>query len=251
MTVTTSRVAKDTTNTSAAEAGRLRKVARRAGWAYIITFLVSLPTLILKKPLLEHSDFVLGAGSTAPVLWGGLLDVLTAFAGIATAVLLFPVVRRRSETAALGFVTTRVIEAAVLFVGALSILSVVTLRQDLAGAPGTDTGSLVTVSHALVAVHKWSFLLGPGLMAGMNALCLGYVMFRSGLVGRVIPTIGLVGAPLLLGSTMATFFGAFAQTSPTALVFALPDVVWELSIGVFMVVKGFKPAAVVALGAER
>ena len=129
---------------------------------------------------------------------GALFEVLTALGGVVTAVALYPVAKRYSQRAALGFVTTRVLEAAMIFVGVLSILATYTLRQDVAGTAGADPGALVTTGHALVAIHDWTFLLGPGLMAALNALLIGSVMYRSRLLPRWIPTLGLIGAPLLL-----------------------------------------------------
>lgn len=149
-------------------------------------------------------------------------------------------VRRQNEAVALGFVTSRVFEAAVIVIGVVSFLSVVTLRQ--ADASGAEAASLVVTGQALVAVRDWTFLLGPGLMAGLNALLLGYLMYRSGLVPRVIPVLGLIGAPLLLASTIATLFGIHDQLSPFALVAVLPIFVWELSLGIWLVVKGFRPS---------
>jgi hypothetical protein len=126
-----------------------------------------------------------------------LLDLVNALACIGTAVALFPVVRRQNEAVALGFVTSRMLEAAIIVIGVVSLLAVVTLRQDLAGAPGTNPASLLTTGRALVAVRDWTFLLGPRLMPGINAVLLGYLIYRSGLVPRVIPVPGLIGAPLL------------------------------------------------------
>ena len=144
---------------------------------------------------------------------GCFLDVVNALACIGTAVALFPVVKRQNEALALGFVTTRVLEAAIIVIGVVSLLAVVTLRQDLAGATGADAATLVTTGHALVAVRDWTFLLGPSLMAALNALLLGSLMYRSRLVPRIIPTMGLIGAPLLLTATIATLFGHIDQTS--------------------------------------
>jgi hypothetical protein len=175
---------------------------------------------------------------------GALFEVLTALACVATAVALYSIAKHYSQRAALGFMTTRVIEAAMIFVGVLSILAVYTLRQDVAGTPGADTGALVTTGHALVAVHDWTFLLGPGLMAGLNALLIGSVMYRSRLLPRWIPTLGLIGAPLILVSDAATLFGVWEQVSGPAMLLALPIAVWELSFGVYMAVKGFKRTAV-------
>ena len=123
-----------------------------------------------------------------------------------------------------------------IFVGVLSVLSVVTLRQDFAG---TDAPGLVTSAHSLVALKDWTFLLGPGFMSAINALCLGSVMYRSRLVPRIIPTLGLIGAPLLLASSVATLFGLHDQVSPTATLLVIPIFFWELSLGIWMTVKGF------------
>jgi hypothetical protein len=156
-----------------------------------------------------------------------------------SAVALYTIAKRYSHRAALGFVTTRLLEAAVIFMGVLSIMSVYTLREDVAGTPGADTGALLTIGHALVAVHDWSFLFGPGLMAVLNALLIGSVMYRSRLLPRWIPTLGLIGAPLLLASDVAVLFGAWTQVSGTAMLLTLPIGIWELSFGIAMTFWGF------------
>lgn len=225
----------------------LRRTALVGGWFYLITFLASIPAaLVLLPPVLDHSDFILGAGSETAVLWGLSLDVVNALACIGTAVALFPVLKRQSETLALGFVTSRVLEAATILVGVVSLLAVVTLRQEFSGATGADVSSLVITGQSLVAVRDWTFLLGPGLMAGLNALLLGTLMYRSGLVPRAIAVTGLIAAPLMIGSSAAVLFGFFDQLSPVAAVLAVPVFFWELSLGLWLVVKGFKPSPVTA-----
>ncbi|GJF02270.1 DUF4386 domain-containing protein [Pseudonocardia sp. D17] len=224
----------------------MRRRAFAAGALYLLTF-VSMPTLALYGPVREHADLVLGAGSTSGLLWGALSEVVVALAGIGTAVVLYPVARRQSETAALGFVTSRVLEAALILVGVVNVLSILTLREEMAGTAGADPAALVTTAHALVAGYDWAFLLSQSLAPVVNALCLGYVLYRSGLVPRVLPLIGLVGAPLLLASDVAIFFGLYDRMAPVAAFSALPIAVWEFSLGVYLVVKGFRPAAVAAL----
>ena len=223
----------------------MRRTARAAGILYLLTF-VSIPSLALYGPVRETADFVLGAGSHTGVLVAALSEVVVALACIGTAVVLFPVAKRVSETAALGFVTSRVVEGALIIVGVVSVLSLVTLRNDVAGTADADPASLVTTGHTLVATYDWTFLLSQSLAPVFNALCLGYVLYRSGLVPRVLPTIGLIGAPLLLAADIAIFFGVFDRTGPIALA-ALPIAVWEFSLGVYLTVKGFKPSAVAAL----
>jgi len=218
----------------------MRKTALVAGVLYLITFVTSIPAVAFYDKVLHNHAYVLGAGPDGGVVWGALLEVILGFAGIGTAVVLYPVAKRYSETAALGFVAARVVETAMIFVGVISLLAVSTLRQSVAGAAGADAGALVTAGHSLVALHNWTLLLGPGVIPAVNALCLGYVMYRSGLVPRIIPTIGLIGAPILLASATAALFGAWAQFSTPAGLLAFPIALWEFSLGVWMTVKGFR-----------
>jgi len=224
----------------------LRRTSRAAGILYLLTF-VSIPTLTLYNPVRDNAGFVLGAGSDTGVLLAALSEVVVALAGIGTAVVLFPVAKRQSETAALGFVTSRVVEGALILVGVASLLTLVTLRNDVAGTAGADPASLITAGHTQLAMYDWAFLLSQSLAPAFNALFLGYVMYRSGLVPRILPTLGLIGAPLLLTSDLAIFFGVYDRAAPIALFAALPVAIWELSLGVYLTVKGFRPAAVAAL----
>jgi len=216
-----------------------------AGALYLLTFVSSISAAAyFLLPVLNDANYIVGTGADARVIVGCLLDVINALAGIGTAVVLFPVVRRQSETLALGFVTSRLLEAAVIAIGVVSLLAVVTLRQDFSGATGGEATALVVAGQSLVAVRDWTLLLGPGVLAAVNALLLGTLMYRSRLVPRVIPLMGLIGAPLLLGSVLATLFGAFGQFSQPALLLVLPVAAWEFSLGVWLVVKGFRPSPI-------
>ncbi len=222
----------------------LRKTALVAGVLYLITFVASIPALALYAPVLDNSDYILGAGSDSGVLLGGLLEFITALAGIGTAVALYPVVKRQNRGAALGLVTSRVIEGGIIIVGIVSLLSIVTLRQQVAGAPGSSADSLVTTGNALVAMHDWTFLLGPGLMPGVNALLLGYLLYKSRLVPRAIPLMGLIGAPIFLASGIAVLFGVYSQMSVWSGIATILIFFWELSLGVYLTFKGFKSAPI-------
>jgi hypothetical protein len=227
-----------------------RRTALVAGIFYLITFVASIPAVFLLAPVLDNADYIVGAGADTRVIWGCFLDLINALACIGTAVALFPVVKWQHEATALGFVTSRMLEAAIILIGVVSLLAVVTLRQDLAGAPGTDMASLVTAGRALVAVRDWTFLLGPGLMPGINALLLGWLLYRSGLVPRVIPLMGLIGAPLLIASATATLFRGNDPVTVLAAIATVPIFLWELSLGLWLVVKGFKPSPITADMAE-
>jgi hypothetical protein len=215
-----------------------RKAALYAGLFYIGTFVFSIPALGLYDGVLNNPNFVLGAGGDQGVLWGGLIEILTALTGIGTAVALYPVIKRHGPGRAVGFVASRTLEAAMIFTGVLAVLSVYTLRQDFAG--GTDMAALTTTASGLVAVKDWSFLLGPGIMPAISALCFATIMYRSGLVPRWIPTLGLIGAPLLLASSTTTLFGGWEQVSSVSMLMALPIATWEFSVGVYMAVNGFR-----------
>lgn len=229
-----------------------RRRARTAGALYLLTFLTSVPTLVLYGPLRDHADLVLGAGSTTVVELGMLLEVGLAAACVGTAVALFPVLRPHSPSAALGLLASRVVEAALVLVGVVSLLAVLALRRDVAGTADADPRSLVTAGHALLAVYDGTFLLGQSLMPVCSALCLGSVLYRSRLVPRVIPAVGLVGAPLLLASDVAVVLGAYPQGTAPAALAALPIASWELALGVWLVVKGVRtPVAPVPLAADR
>ena len=222
-----------------------RKTALVAGVFYLITF-ISIPTLALYGPVKNHRDWILSSGGHTAVLVGGFLEVIVALACIGTAVTLYPVVKRQNEGAALGFVAARVLEAAMIFTGVVSLLSLVTLRQHLGGAAGADAAALVTAGASHVAVYNWTFLLGQTLMPGINALLLGSLMYRSRLVPRIIPVMGLIGGPLLIVAVFATLFGQHSSLAGLAMLPVIPVAAWEFSLGVWLVVKGFKPSPITA-----
>ena len=218
----------------------LRKTALVAGALYLITFATSIPARILFGPV-KDPNYILGPGvADTQVLFAGFLDVMLALACIGTAVALYPVIKRQNEGVALGFVGSRTLEAAIIVTGVIALLSVVTLRQAGAGADALVAG------QALVAVYNWAFLFGPGFMACVNALLLGSLLYRSGLVPRIIPLVGLTGAPLLFASDLAVMFGLWEQVSLPAGIATVPIALWEVSLGVYLVVKGFKPSPITA-----
>jgi Domain of unknown function (DUF4386) len=220
----------------------LRKTALVAGICYLITF-VSVPTLALYGPVRDHPDWILGSGGHTAVLVGGFLEVIVALAGIGTAVTLYPVVKRQHEGLALGFVTARVLEGVMIFTGVVSLLSLLTLRQNLGG---TNAAALVAVGASHVAVYNWTFLLSQSLMPGINALLLGTLMYRSRLVPRIIPMLGLIGGPLLIIAVFATLFGQHTSLSGLAAVPVIPVAAWEFSLGVWLTFKGFRSSPITA-----
>ncbi len=228
-----------------------QKIARVTGVLFVITFLTSIPAaLVLYVPVLTDPNYIVGGGGADNgVFLGASLELILIIANIGTAVVLFPILKRVSEIGALGFVTARVIESAFIAVGILSLLTLVTLRQDLTGAAGAaDAGSLVAVGSALVALHDWTFLLGPGFVVGIgNGMLLGYLMYRSGLVPRRLALLGLVAGPVLCASGIAILFGVFEAGSVWQIIATIPEFVWELSLGIWLIVKGFNRSALASM----
>jgi hypothetical protein len=226
-----------------------RKLALAGGVLYLMTFLFSIPAVFLYGPVLTDPAYIISSGADSQVLLGALFDLITALACIGTAVALYPVIKRQSGAASIGFVGTRIFEGAVIVIGVVSLMAVVALRQAGAAA-GTDASALVAVGQGLVAVRDQTFLIGPGVMPGLNALLLGYVLYRSRLVPRAIPAMGLIGALPFLVLAGASILGLNEQTSVASGIAVIPIFLWELSLGLWLTFKGFRPAAVAALAAQ-
>jgi hypothetical protein len=219
------------------------RTATIAGVFFLVTEVSAIAGLVLYQPALTDANYVGGAGADTRVLLGALCELILVVAIIGTAVTLYPVVKRQNEGVALGYVSGRLLEAAVILIGTVSVVSLVTLRQDGAAA-GTDEGSLVAVGQGLVAIHDWTFLLGPSFVLGLNSLLLAYLMHRSGLVPRFITRLGLVGGPLVATSAVFVLFGVYDAGSHA--VSAVPVFAWEVSFAVYLIAKGFKPTPVAA-----
>ena len=215
----------------------LRKTALVAGVFYLITF-VSIPTLFLYTQVLHNAKYILGPGPDTAVLFGGISEIIVALAGVGTAIALYPVLKRQSEGRALGFVGTRTLEAAGILAGVACLLAIVSLRQAGAGA-----GALV-VAQTLAILYARIALLSQSLMPALNAVLLGSLLYQSRLVPRVLPLLAFFGAALLVASDIGVLFGLFGLVSPPTGLLSLPIALWEFSLGVYLVVKGFKPSPI-------
>lgn len=215
--------------------------ARIFGVLFALTFVTSIAGLILYDPVLNDANYILGDGADTRVQLGALCEIFLAITNIGTAVVLWPIVKRQSETLALSYVASRIVESVIIVVGLISLLSVLTLRENFGGA-GADAGSLTIAGESLVAIHDYTFLLGPGCV-GVNGLVLGYLFYRSGLVPQWMAMFGLIGGPLIFASAIAVLFGAYEQDGAHFL-FSIPEIVFEFSITVYTIVKGFKASPI-------
>jgi hypothetical protein len=217
-----------------------RKTSLVAGILYLVTFISSIPAVMLLAPVLDNPNYIISAGADFQVICGISLDLVNALAAIGTAVAVYWVVRRQNEGTALGFVATRLVEGTTVIIGVVCILALVTLRQTVGGV-GTDSAALVAVGQGLVAVRGWTFTLGPSLMPALNALLFGTLLYRSRLVPRFISAAGLIGFPLQLSVAILTIFGI--NITVFSLIALVPIFYWELAVGLWMAIKGFNKSA--------
>jgi hypothetical protein len=203
---------------------------------YLITFVTSIPALALYEPALRHPvAFVAGSGNVNKIYLGALLELLLILANIGTAVVIVPIMRRRFEDLAIGYVTARIVESTFILVGIVAMLGIATLQHETAGAAEG------TVAYTLAAIKDWTFVLGPGWMVGWgNGLILGYMMYRTRLVPRPWPWLGLIGGPLIIISGTAVMFGGGHPSGALQGVATIPEFVWELFLGIYCTVWGFK-----------
>ena len=230
----------NTNNTTASFPSSQRKIAMAAGVLYLLTF-VSMPIGFLYGPILNDPNYIIGTGPDTAVVIGGILEIIVALAGIGTAAVLFPVLKRQNEGMALGLVGARVLEAGTIFADVVCLLAVVTLRR-----AGVGTDALVT-GKALIAMYGL-FRLGQNLMPTVNDLLLGSLLYRSRLVPRVLPLMGFIGAPLLIANTIVVMFGI--TTGPIYVltgIGVLPIALFEFLLGVWLTFKGFNPSAIASL----
>lgn len=217
----------------------IRRIAIFAGALFLVTEVAAIGGLALYRPVLHDAAYVLGSGADTRVYLGALCEFVLALAVTGTGAALYPVLRRRNEGAAVAYVCGRLLEAAVIVIGIISVLSVVTLRRQAEGATDTDGASLVTAGQALVAFHDWTFLFGPNFVLGANTVVLACLMYTSRLVPRFISVLGLVGGAMICASATAVLFGAYEQVSVAGSLAALPVFAWEVTLAVRLLGKGF------------
>ena len=217
----------------------IRKISIAFGALYLLTFVTSIPALALYQPVLDDPvGYVANGGSDSQIYFGAFLELLLIIANIGTAVVIYPLLKRQNHMLSLGYVTARLVECTFILVGILAVLSIVTLSNENAGA---NEG---TIAYTLAALKDWTFLLGPGWIVGWgNGLILGYLMYRSGLVPPRLALLGLVGGPLIILTGTLVLFGVLDQGSSVQGLATVPEIIWELGLGIYPIVWGFKSSS--------
>jgi hypothetical protein len=219
--------------------------ARIFGVLYLITFVTSIPALILYQPVLDDpASYIAGGGKDNQIYLGVLLELLLIIANVGTAVVVFPILRRQNEILSLGYVTARLVECTFIAAGIIFVLGIVSLRHDSPGA-----GDLAV---SLAALKDWTFLLGPGFIVGWgNGLILGYLMYSSRLVPRQMAWLGLIGGPLIILTGIGTLFDLWEPGSTVPAITVIPEFLWELFLGVYCAIWGFRSDSPILSPAAR
>lgn len=219
----------------------IRKTSLIFGLFFAGTFIFSIPALFFYDPLLNNPDYVTHGGFDIRISMGALFEILLAICNIATAIVIFPLFRRVSESVSLGYVASRIVESVLILAGVISLMSVMTFR---AGFPVADnTHDILMIRQMFVVFHDWTFLLGPQFCAGFgNGMLLGYLMYRSGAVPARMAMIGLIGGPLAFIGGIMVLFDILEPLSIGLFALTALEIIWELSITLYAIFKGFKPS---------
>jgi hypothetical protein len=225
-------------------------LGRMTGLMFLLTFAAGIPPVFtFYVPALSDPAFVLGGGFDVNLSWGALLELILILSNIGTALLLYPVLRRRFPVLSLAYVAARLTECGFIAMGIVALLALNTMRLTAGGA---DADGLVAVGAALVALHDWTFRLGPGVVVGVgNGLILGFMMWKTRLVPRYLSVLGLVGGTALLAAGIAVVLGSIEAGSTPQVLATVPEFFWELSLGVWLLVRGFNTPALAALDARQ
>jgi hypothetical protein len=213
-----------------------QRAARIFGGLFLLTFVTSIAAALLYGPVLDEKAYVLNGSANGEIALGALLEIGLVITNIGTAVVLFPIARRYHETLALSWVASRIVESTFIAVGAISLLSIVTLNQESTGA----ASALLVQGESLVAVHDWTFLFGPGFCVGIgNGIILGTLMWKTGLVPRRLALLGLIGGPLVLIRSILILFDVVDPSSAVG-VLVVPEILWEAALGFYPLLKRFR-----------
>ena len=222
----------------------LRRISVAFGLLYLITFATSIPALGLFQPVLDDPQaYIAGAGADNRIYLGALLELILIIANIGTAVVLITLLKRQHEILTFSYVAARIMESVFIALGIVAVLGVVSLRQDA----GADAAAMGGYAESLAAIKDWTFVLGPNFVVGIgNGLILGYLMLRSGLMPRGLALLGVIGGSLLTLSTIAVLFDVYDIGDPVQGILAIPEIIWELSLGIYPLIWGFRSSPILS-----
>ena len=211
------------------------------GAFYIIAAASSIIAVLLYQPLLSADWYLTVAnGQGRQILFGVLNDLLLVASAIGTAVMFFPYLRKTNEHLALFHFGFRFMEAVVIMIGLVGILGLYTMSQAYATSQLSKTTELLATGVAFQSIHRWTFVIGPNIMLGLNTTIYSYLLFKSRLVPRPLAVFGMVTAVMVLIAGILDFFGIVAPDSAIKGLIALPVGVYEISLAITLIFRGIR-----------
>lgn len=204
-----------------------------------VLFLAATAAYILGNGLLESilndPDYLIHVyPNKTKVILGMLFELINSAAAVGIAITLFPILKKHNETIALGYVAFRVIEAIILFVGAISPVLLISLSKEYIEAGAPDASYFQTIGTLAIKGKFLTFQLAMTVL-GLYSLLFCYLLYQSKLIPRLISVFGLIGYASLLTSALLEIFGY----SPGMFLF-LPGALFEILLPIWLIVKGFK-----------
>ncbi len=229
-----------------------KKAAKIVGVLFILAAVSAVAGLILYDPILNGPNYLMNGSEHAnQVVLGALMELILVVSAVGTATIMFPILRKYNDTIALWHVCFRFLEAIIITIGVISVLSLLTLSQEFIALGSPDTTSFQTSGIVLHAIHDWTFLLGPNFMLGINTFMYSYIFYKTKLVPRFIPILGMTGATLIFICALFVMFGVFPQLSVWGAILAIPVAANEMILAVWLIVKGFNQTALALLFAKK
>ncbi|MEW9053034.1 MAG: DUF4386 domain-containing protein [Neobacillus sp.] len=229
-----------------------KKTSKIVGILFILAAVTAVIGLNLYDPILNGPDYLRkGSEHANQVIVGAVMELILVVSVVGTATAMFPLLRKYNETIALWHVCFRFLEAIIITVGVISVLSLLTLSQEFVAAGAPDPSSYHSSGIILKAIHDWTFLLGPLFMLGINTVMYSYIFYKTRLVPRFISLLGMTGALSVFVCSFFVMFGIFPQISFWGAILAVPVAAYEMILAVWLIVKGFNEKAMATISANR
>lgn len=229
-----------------------KRAAKLVGVLFILAAVSAVAGVILYDPILNGSDYLInGSKHDNQVILGALMELILVVSAVGTATTMFPILRRYNETIALWHVCFRFLEAIVITIGVISVLSLLTLSREFVAAGAPDVAAFQSSGTVLKAIHEWTFMLGPNFMLGINTMMYSYIFYKTKLVPRFIAILGMTGATLVFVCALLVMFGVIEQVSVWGGLLALPVAANEMILAVWLIMKGFNSSALARLFSKK
>lgn len=227
-------------NTTFSEKKNDKINAALVGIFFIVAAVSSVTGLKLYDPILSDANFII-SGSTHynQIISGAICELILAATATGTGIMLYPYLRQYSESLGLGYLCFRMLEVFFILLGIVSVLTTLSLSVHYSNHIIQDNAMDESVGFAFISLHNWTFILGPNFMLAINTFLYSYTFFKTGLVPKGLSLLGLTAACLIMLAAILELFGIIYQISVWGILLAFPIALYEMSLSVWLIVKGF------------